>query len=602
MGDSVVTLSRRWRLRAQAKSAVWLLAFCVSPLVAQQPRAFHAEYTVALKDPAAQLFHVTATFNNLRQPQLDLALPIWTPGWYTLEYYAKNVSRLTVTDAEGRRLEAPLSRAQTWSIDTRGLSRIVVEFDYHATVLAPNQAKITATYAFFTGTQLFLEPVGHRDASPTVRFALPGGWGIVSALSETPDPNVYTALDYDDLVDSPTWFGAFALRRFVVEGKTHLFAFDATLRFSEEDMRRYLENLATMVRTASAIFGGLPYDKYVFFQLPDSAESSAAGSALEHANSYVGCCGGPKRLTVGSSAAHEFFHAWNVKRIRPAELWPYDYARPVETPSLWMSEGVTDYYGLLIAYRAGFTSESQLLASLNSGITRVEDNPARAFMSPSDASMATWRAYLQEPVSYYTTGAVLGALLDLSILHDTHGQRGLDDVMRILFSEFYKRKRGFTPLDLERMVGSVAGRDYHAFFQRFVAGTDVPPYNEILAYAGIRRTAQTFGVLNAITTPIAGGRRVDALLAGGLADKAGLRTGDVLVALDDVPIERVGFRSDGCCVLERAGQRVVFTAVRDSARLQIPIVLGTLRESSIEPDPRATAEQIVVRRAWLAKQ
>jgi len=566
---------------------------------------FRAEYTVEVKDTAAHLFHVTATFNNLRQPRLDVALPIWTPGWYTLEYYATNVRRFMVTDGAGTRLAAPLSRAQTWTIDTRGKTRVVVEFDYVANVLALNQAKITGSYAFFTGTQLFLEPVGHRSAASLVRFVVPPGWRIASALAETSDPAVYTAPDYDALVDAPTWLGAFESVPFDVDGKPHFFVFGAGSHFSADTMRWQTEQLATVVRTAAAIFGGLPYDKYLFFQLPDTAESDAAG-ALEHGNSFVGCCG-PADLGADRYTAHEFFHLWNVKRIRPAELSPYDYARPVETPSLWVSEGVSEYYGGLIAYRAGFETDTAFIGALRLTMTSIASKEERLFVSPSDASMATWRGYLHEPVSYYRTGEVLGALLDLSIIHDTQGRRGLDDVMRILYHQFFRRNRGFTPDDLARTVSSIAGRDYTDFFRRYVTGVESFPFDSILGYAGVRvipyTGTQLWSVFVGYSTPVAAGRRIETLFPLVVAT-ADLRVGDVMVAVDDTPIDRVRFLnpSGGALLTQKLHQRVVITVLRDSSRIQVPVTLVPVQ--SVKPgiayDSTATAEQLAVRRRWLA--
>jgi predicted metalloprotease with PDZ domain len=573
---------------------------------AQSHAPFRAEYTVEVRDTAAHLFHVTATFSNLRQPRLDVALPIWTPGWYTLEYYAKNIRRFVVTDGAGTRLAAPLSRAQTWTIDTRGRTRVVVEFDYVANVLALNQAKITGTYAFFTGTQLFLEPVGHRDATSLVRFVAPSGWRIATALTETSDSAVYTAPDYDALVDAPTWLGAFESVPFDVDGKPHFFVFGAGSHFSADTMRWQTEQLATVVRTAAAIFGGLPYDKYLFFQLPDTAESDAAG-ALEHGNSFVGCCG-PADLGADRYTAHEFFHLWNVKRIRPAELWPYDYARPVETPSLWVSEGVSEYYGGLIAYRAGLQTDTAFIGALRLTMTSIASKEERLFVSPSDASMATWRGYLHEPVSYYRTGEILGALLDLSIIRDTQGRRGLDDVMRLLYHQFFRRNRGFTPDDLARTVSSIAGRDYTDFFRRYVAGLDTLPFDSILGYAGVRAIpytgTQLWSVFVGYSTPVAAGRRIETLFPRVVAT-ADLRVGDVMVAVDDTPIDRVRFLypSGGALLTQKVHQRVVITVLRDSSRIQVPVTLVPFQ--SVKPgiayDSTATEGQLAVRRRWLAR-
>lgn len=576
------------------------------PIGAQSDAPFRADYTVEVKDTTAHLFHVTATFSNVRQPRLDVALPIWTPGWYTLEYYARNVRRLTVTDGAGTRLAAPLTRMQTWAIDTRGTTRVVIEFDYVANVLAHNRAKITGRYAFFTGTQLFLEPVGHRSATSLVKFVVPPGWRISTALAETSNPAVFAAPDYDTLVDTPTWLGAFESVQFDVDGKPHFFVFGAGMHFPADSMRRFTERLATVVRTAATIFGGMPYDKYVFYNLPDSAEG--AGGALEHGNSFVSCCGGPIALMVSEGLAHEFFHLWNVKRIRPSELWPYDYARPVETPSLWVSEGVTDYYGGLITYRAGFLSDTAFIGGLEATMAAVARNDERRYVSVSDASMATWRGYGQEPVNYYGTGAILGALLDLSIIHDTQGRRGLDDVMRELDRQYSQQHKGFTPNDLVRAVSSIAGRDYTDFFRQYVTGVETPPFASILEYAGVRTvpSRQMWSNLHANGTRVAAGWRLDRVWARGAAVTAGLRSGDVIVAIDDMPIDRVRFLyPNGCCVLTQQGHsRVVVTVLRDSSQLKVPVNTQQFRsaDAGIAYDPAPTAAQLAVRRRWLARR
>ncbi len=578
-----------------------------APTAAQARQgAFHAEYTVEVKDTAAHLFHVTATFSHLRQPRLDLALPVWTPGWYTIENYARNVLRFTVKDGSGERLAAPRSHASTWSIDTRGKDRVIAEFDYLATVLAVNQAKITSQYAFFTGTQLFLEPVGHRDAPATVRFVVPQGWRIATALHDTGDSTIYTAPDYDALVDAPTWLGDFDLYRFDVDGKPHFIVQKSVAPIPADTVARATARFAAMVRVQRAIFGSLPYEKYLVFNLPGTAESNARG-ALEHGNSYVGASG-PLPI-IPEPNAHEFFHLWNVKRIRPAEMWPYDYSRPNETPSLWVSEGITSYYDVLTRYRTGFIDDTTFLAGVGRAMGAIDPNDARRYFSPSDASISTWLGYdtpVAFSISYYTQGLVLGALLDLSIRHDTRGRRGLDDVMRALYTQFYRKGKGFTPTDLVQTVSAVAGRAYADFFRRHVTGVDVPPYDPIFAYGGFRleRSDRVLGEFGAQTTETTQGRLlwivVDSLPAG----QAGLRTGDVLLAADGAAIRELQFTDPaGHLVVGKAGQRVVFTVLRDGKQQQVPVSLGTQNDVSyqIQNDPLATPDQMVVRKSWLAR-
>ncbi|MDQ3907493.1 MAG: hypothetical protein M3268_04025, partial [Acidobacteriota bacterium] len=491
--------SKNRRLRDRASHSAPRLALllllaslaCASAARGQDEQPLRVDYTVEVADVNAHLFHVTADVKNVRDAQIELALPTWSPGWYTVENYAKNILRMKFTDGEGHTLAHRMTRKQTWRVETGGAREVKVEFDYLANVLALNQAKITNDFAFFTGTQLFLEPVGRRDAPSSVRLKVPGGWQIVSALKETNDPNVFTAPDYDTLIDSPTEMGRFDVTRFEVGGKPHLFVSTPAGAFSKEKRDRLAPMLAKIVEAERAVFDDLPYEKYVYFYFFAPAESNASGG-LEHNNSHVvvgGRARDPEPEALTGIAAHEFFHLWNVKRLRPAEMWPYDYSREQETPSLWVSEGFTNYYGFLARYRAGLAGREEFLQSVARAAQGVEQNPARAFVSPSDASASTWLCYdtpCAFQISYYTQGQNLAALLDLSILHDTAGAHDLDDVMRALYQERYKKGQGFTPEDFVSTVNKIAGRDYADFFRRYVAGTEVPPYDQIFAYAGYR--------------------------------------------------------------------------------------------------------------------
>ena len=584
---------------ASASFATWIgacaLVLCGAPAAAQTRQdPFRAEYTVEVKDTAAHLFHVTATFRGLQQPQLDLALPVWTPGWYTIENYGKNVLRFTATNGAGVRVRTSLVHAQTWSIDTRGIDRVTAEFDYVATISAVNQAKITSTYAFFTGTQLFLEPVGHRAAPATVRFVLPRGWRIASALRDTPDSVVYTATDYDALVDAPTMLGLFDLYRFDVDGTPHFFVQKSAGPIPADSVAAATARFATMVRTARDIFRSLPYQKFLVFSLPDTAESHADG-ALEHSNSYVGAEGPMTGLPYPNT--HEFFHVWNVKRIRPAEMWPYDYSRPNETPSLWVSEGFTSYYGDLLSYRS-FGGDSAFLAHLDGAINFIENNEARRYISPSDASISTWLGYdtpVAFSISYYAQGHVLGALLDLSVLHDTNGRRGLDDIMRELYRQFYQKGKGFTPDDLRRTVSAVAGRDYTDFFRRYVTGLDVPSYDAIFTNAGFKRAR--LGYLGALARPTPAGYRIGSTVPGSPAALAGFQRGDLFISADGIPV-KVGAPGLGGGTPD---QRVQYVVNRNGKEVSVTATLGIRYVLQPLSDQSVTAAQLAVRRRWLAR-
>ena len=215
----------------------WSLSVLVAPAAMAQDRGLAIEYTVKVADIPGQLFHVTTDIRNINQPSLELSLPVWSPGWYVIENYAKNVFRFRVTEPDGRELRPAQVRKQTWRIDTKGISRVTVEFDYLANVLSANQARIAPDYAFFTGTQLFLLPEGHRSRPSVVRFDVPSGWRIASGLDETADPMVFTAPEYDTLVDQPTLMGQFDVTRFTVDGKPHDLVANPAGVFSAEKTR-----------------------------------------------------------------------------------------------------------------------------------------------------------------------------------------------------------------------------------------------------------------------------------------------------------------------------------------------------------------------------
>jgi predicted metalloprotease with PDZ domain len=597
------------------------LSAAPNALAQVEDRPLSVEYSVEVKDTTRRLFHVTASFGNLRQPYLDVALPVWTPGVYQAQNYALNVTRFAAHDRSGARLRAPKVQPSTWRIETSRKDAVTVEFDYAATDLSSTGAGITGQLAFFTGTQLFLEPVGHRTAASTVRFVVPRGWRIVSALRETADSSVFAAADYDELVDAPTVLGSFDVTRFEAEGRPHFVVTAPAGAECTGDLPELIETLPRIVAVHRSIFGSLPYEKYVFFCV-----ANLGGASLEHGNSYV------TGWLSWVNAAHEMFHLWNVKRIRPAEMWPYDYSRVNPGPSLWVSEGITSYYEAIAAYRSGLDesgdapaegagaevfdpvkdSERALLDHLAYRISQVESHPERHHVSPSDASLSDGLGYGAVGPSYYHTGELLGLLLDLSILHDTQGRRGLDDVMRSLFNDYYERGKGFTADDMIEVVSANAGRSYTEFFARYVTGTEVPPYDSILGFAGYRvsRSQRTLGFLGVTARSTPEGRQVYMIpRPASPAGLAGIRVGDEILAIDDVPIHQVpltnlyGRNWIGGRIPGRAGERVVLTVRRGDAQRKVPVTLSSMEEIvfTIERDPAATPRQLAIRRGWLKR-
>ena len=579
----------------------------VTPTTAAQKRKpLRIDYTVSIASTEAQLFHVTADVQNINEPRLELSLPTWTPGWYTVENYLKNILRFKVTDAKGARIELTMIRKQTWLVETKRLDRIKVEFDYRADVLALNQAKITSDFAFFTGTELFLMAANHRNSPSTVRFETPAGWRIASALKQT-DTTTFTAPDYDTLVDSPTEMGKFDLTEFEVDKKPHYLVTNPAGAFSKEKAAQFAEMLAKVAKADGAIFGGLPYEKYVYFYFFRQAESNAAG-ALEHNNSFVafaplGQLSTPEMII--DIASHEYFHLWNVKRIRPAEMWPYDYSRENETPLLWVSEGFTNYYGNLALYRAGLHTREQFIASVAGAIGGVEGNEARAYISPANSSISTWVGYdtpIAFGISYYTQGQNLGALLDLSIIHDSGGASRLDDVMRELYRDFYQRGKGFTTEDMIGIVNRLTKRDYHDFYRKYVFGVEVPPYETFLGYAGYNvetapQESFTIGMNIENTTQ---GPMVGRVFRNSPAWRIGLRAGDQLVSVDGYDFKTESQKALAR-IEERIGKSVRLAFKRDGRDQIVDLPVDAQNEAGYRliEKANATPDQLKVREAWL---
>jgi predicted metalloprotease with PDZ domain len=425
----------------------------------------------------------------------------------------------------------------------------------------------------------------------------------MTALKETADPLVFTAADYDTLVDAPVEMGSFDVTKFEVEGKPHYFVANPAGAFSKEKSDAFVEMLAKVAKADSAMFGGLPYDKYLYFYFFRSPESNASG-ALEHLNSFVsfappGDAATPDML-IGT-ASHEFFHLWNVKRFRPAEMWPYDYSSENETPLLWVSEGFTNYYGNIAEYRAGLRTAEDFLGYAASAAGGVENNDARNYISPAESSVSTWAGYdtpVAFGISYYTQGQNLGALLDLSIRNDTGGRSSLDDVMRSLYNDHYKRGRGFTTEDMIGIINRLTKKDYNDFYRRYIFGTEVPDYNRIFGYAGYKLETKKSSVVDFGFSGRfrSGGFAVNSVEPVSGAAAGGLRQGDVIVRIDGTSV--IGFP-----LATIKDKTVTLSIERNSEQVELKVRIGsreTIDHSLVSlADP--TADQLKIRDGWLKK-
>jgi predicted metalloprotease with PDZ domain len=395
--------------------------------------------------------------------------------------------------ANGKRLPMRAVDKQTWRITTEGKRKLTIEYDYFADNLNVNGAELTEKRGYFLGTNLFFYVPGHTNDTPsTLKFEIPEDWRIATGLKRGAEKNLFLVRDFDNLVDCPTVMGDFDDLTVTVLGKTIHIVITPRGQISTEAGNKLKEYVSRIIESQGKMFGGLPYDEYWVLYVTGRLRG---GGALEHENSTNVMLGAmpPDPMRVTGVTSHEHFHVWNVKRIKPAGLIPYDYSKEQYIRELWVAEGFTSYYGDLHIRRAGIITVSDYLGGLENQIRALQNNEARKWVSLSDSSTITWLSYggigggfTNFFPSYYNKGELVGMLLDLEIRGATGGKKSLDEVMRALFENYYKRKRGYTNEDIEKVASDVAGRSFKDFFKRYVDGTEELEYDAAFKHAGLR--------------------------------------------------------------------------------------------------------------------
>ena len=589
-------------------------------------------YRIDLDPPEglhAHRFRVTLT---VPQPAAEqaLSLPVWIPGSYLVREFARHLSQL-----EARQGTRAVVLAQTdkagWVARCSGRGALVVSYHVHAHDASVRAAWLDAQRGFFNGTSVFLRVHG-REAEPHRLDIgpLPRGWEVATALPPLAGAaRRFEAADYDELVDHPVELGAFWRGRFVARGVPHEFVVAGALPgFDGErllaDTRRICEAQIDFWHAAPA--GGTPagrrsrtpgagrppFDRYVF--LLNAVDEGYGG--LEHRASTAliasrrdlprrgSAPAGEGDTTLLGLISHEYFHTWNVKRLRPADFTRYDYTRENYTQLLWFFEGFTSYYDDLVLRRCGLIDEAQYLKLVAKTVNNVLGTPGRRVQSVAQASFDAWVKYyrpdentLNATVSYYTKGSLVALLLDLTLRREGRGT--LDAVMRGLWS----RSGGgpITEADIAEVLQAVGGRSFAAELQRWVHGRDELPLQEALAALGVAwsedaptpaqrlgaRLAESGGVL-----------KLQSVLRGGAAERAGLAAGDELVALDGWRLRRI----DDLAALQAFERPLPLLAARDQRLLSLtlpaaPRAMGAVK---LATDPQADGTVRALREAWLS--
>ncbi|MSO46063.1 MAG: M61 family peptidase [Acidobacteria bacterium] len=588
------------------------------PAVAQ-PAPDPIRYTLSFPDPQTHYVEVTAVVPTDRRPDVELMMAVWTPGSYLVREYARNVEAVTAAAPDGRALTVDKSDKNRWRIGAGGAPSITVKYRVYAREMSVRTNWVEADFAMLNGAPTFMTLTDGIARPYEVVIQLARGWRIsMTGLAEVSGgSHRYRAPDFDTLVDSPIVIGNPAVYEFSIDDKKHYLVNVGEAGVFEG--ARAVKDLETIVREHRRMWRTLPYDKYVFINV--LTMMTDGGGGIEHRNSTMLMANRwatrtrRSYLTWLELASHEFFHTWNVKRLRPVELGPFNYEDEALTRSLWLAEGVTDYYGGLAVHRAGLSTREEYLDELSNHIEDLQTTPGRLVQSVEQASFDAWIKYyrpdensVNASVSYYTKGAVLGFLLDGRIRAATGGAKSLDEVMRVAFDRF-SGARGFTPDELRAVAEQVGGISLASFWGQAVEGTAELDYGEALETFGLRfrsveppRADRPGRAWLGMSTRNDGGRLVVSQVRRGTpAYDAGLNVDDEILAMNGFRV-----RADQLAArLERytPGDKVALLVARRDQLLTLNTSFGAEpeRQWRLEVDPAAT-ETHTQRDRWLTPQ
>ncbi len=595
MKDSFSTIYK------QVVSAAFVMLVVPSLLGSENKQTIHYEWSREDASNFASRVRITVPANQ--DTQLTFIMPGWTPGAYTFSEYARFVEDVAASDASGKKLSVRKMDERSWRVSTKGVSMAKLSYRVDNPRRFMNFSINDSTHASVQGPSTFMYVEGRTNTPISIRYIVPKGWELATSLAETPEDDgfVYTSPSYDIFIDSPAEIGDLDERSFTVRDRgVHVVMYGE----SDFDKEAFVKMVRQVVEHQVSFFNDAPFEKYLFLYY--TGPYGVGGGGLEHLNSTNISLALPQlQNDIGSAAnvtAHEFFHLWNVKRIRPAVLGPFDYTQPACTRALWFAEGVTSYYADLSQLRSGLVDEGKFLSMQKQQLISLQRNPDRKVTSVEQASLKIWeRGYFHSGVSYYNKGQLLGLLLDLRIRHETDNRRSLDDVMRYMNENYAKRGIGYAEDELPKVASAIAGKNLADFFSRYVAGVDELPFAEYFTWAGIDFREEKKQYTTIGTMRIFGPRnRVESIVAGGPAAIVGIQRGDHLLEIDGRQIKSqvdiaitVSGRKPGeiiDVVIERGGRRRTFAVTTNS-------------EQHIEYDIRyfenPTPRQLRLRNGWL---
>jgi predicted metalloprotease with PDZ domain len=570
-------------------------------------------FTVSMEQPHTHYYHVVFRCEGLEGETQDFKMPAWTPGYYRIMDYAKNVLNFQATDEAGSPLAWMKTSKNTWQVNSGKAASLIVSYDVYAFNRSVAESYLDDRRAFICPASVFMYVAGGIEHSVTVTFKPNRNLHTISTgLDPVSDrPNTFFASNFDILYDCPILLGSQEILTFNIQGIPHFIAVENLGTFDRE---KFIADIKRVAEGAIKLIGEIPYKHYTFIMMEQG------GGGLEHLNSMVVFSNASGWESVRSYKgwlsfiAHEFFHLYNVKRIRPVALGPFDYDRENYTNMLWVSEGFTVYYEYLILKRAGLLSLEEYFEMVQRYIASYENRPGHLFQSAAESSFDTWMKFFSRDensanttISYYDKGAALGLLLDLKIRHESKNKNSLDDVMRTLYAKYYKEKnRGFTDEEFRMECERAAGCPLPEIFDIYVSTTKEIDYPKYFTYAGLEidiTPKELPGVFFGVETRNQDGNLVISRVEwDSPAQHGGLSARDEILALDGL---RVTERTlDQVLDSKKPGDRIRILISRRNAIQEVEVILGKKRERSfsIHPVENPGPLQSAILEDWLKEQ
>ncbi|MBL7924423.1 MAG: M61 family metallopeptidase, partial [Bacteroidia bacterium] len=537
------------------RRALPLILFISWILLSVSAKSASLNYTISFPEPQTHYVDVQMEIKGWKAASLEIKMPVWAPGSYLVREFSRHVESVNARDAQGNVLVVNKKTKNSWTILTPGVSHISISYKVYAYELSVRTSFVDEEHAYLNGTSIFMYVEQLMKQSMDVKVIPYPGWKQISVALDRVEPSnpwLLKAPDYDGLVDAPFEIGNHVIFNFTAAGIPHEVAMFGEGNYNVDRLKK---DMARIVEECTAIFGEHPCKNYLFI----IHNLTAGGGGLEHMNSTTlqtnrwSYASESSYTGFLSLVAHEYFHLWNVKRLRPAPLGMFNYSEENYTDMLWLAEGFTAYYDDLIVHRCGFTSEAEYLSTLAGNISYCMNIKGAAIQSLAESSLDAWIKYYRPgenspnaTVSYYTKGGVVGALLNMEIMKATQGKKSLDDVFREMYRLYaVKLNRGFTETEFVNMVKLVSGKNMDDFFRKYVHGTAPLPVADFADVCGLdlvdlnEKQGQAW---TGLTTSFSSGKlMVTGVERNSPAWQAGLNVNDELIALnryrlaDDLP-------------------------------------------------------------------